>query len=150
MTEWSRSGKDDKIMEHISETKELLETDVLDAPIKDVKWDINDASAESDTKLEYDTGHGGAAIIRRFVFAANPMAFKIHVPSKQELFNYHMKQIEIMLWQDGMKLMTDVEPRLSISKNKKNYTIFVGAVPQKGHILTQTPQTLSQITSPKR
>lgn len=106
-----------------------------DAPAESFKWDAAGAEATSDTHLEDDVGHGGAAIIRQFIFSANPQTFKHNPPTKQQLFNHHLKQIEILLWQDGMKIMTNVEPRLTLNKKKTKYTIFVGATPSKGQLL---------------
>lgn len=97
----------------------------------------------SDTKLEHDEGYGDAAIIRRFRFGANPEAFSKHTPTRQELFNAHYKGIEVTLWRDGMKVMPEVEPRVVV--NGSTYDIYVGAKPMKGHVLTQKPQTLSEI-----
>ncbi len=111
--------------------------------------DISKVETTSETHLEDDKGYGEAAIIRMFEFAANPEAFKQHTPTKQELFNYHHKQIEITLWGDGMKVIPEVTPRVTISKNKKKYRIFVGAKPMKGHILQEQPKTLSQIAHAK-
>lgn len=107
------------------------------------------AETTSQTHLEDDEGVGDAAIIRMFEFSANPEAFKQRTPTKQELFNYHHKQIEITLWGDGMKIMEEVNPRVTISKNKRKYRIFVGAKPQRGHILTERPKTLAQIAHNK-
>lgn len=116
----------------------------------ETNWnDISKVEAKSETHLEDDAGVGDAAIIRMFEFGANPQAFKEHLPTKQELFNHHLKQIEITLWQDGMKIMTDVEPKLNINKAQTKYRIFVGAKPMKGHILSEKPQTLSQIVHSK-
>lgn len=101
--------------------------------------------AESDVHLEDDAGVGGAAIVRMFEFKANIESFKQYQPTKQELFNYHLQGIEAMLWRDGMKLMTAVTPKLTFSKSGMKYRIFVGAEPQKGHILTERPKTLTEI-----
>lgn len=111
----------------------------------DGTWELSDLSAQSTTNLESDTGHGAAAIVRMFEFAANPEAFRIHTPSKQELFNAHLKGIEVMLWRDGLRVMTDIEPKLTISKKKDRYRIWVGAEPARGHILRERPQTLGEI-----
>lgn len=109
----------------------------------DVPWQASNVEVESDTKLEDDKGEGSAAIIRCFQFGTNPTAFKEHLPTKQELFNSHLKGIETMLWRDGLKIMTSVTPQIVIGKT--GYQIFVGAIPQKGHILHEKPQTLSEI-----
>lgn len=129
---------------------QVIEQNAVNAPVKDVLWNANQINTESETHLEDDLGEGEAAIIRAFDFASNPEAFKEHIPSKQELFNHHYKGIEAMLWRDGMKVMSEVDPKIIISKNKKNYRIFVGARPQKGHILRERPQTLTQVTRNER
>ena len=117
------------------------------APADTFAWDAAKAQTQSDTHLEDDTGHGQAVIIRQFKFSANPQTFKHNPPSKQELFNYHLKQIEILLWQDGMKIMTDVQPQITFNKKMTQYTIIVGAVPMRGQILPHgmTPKLLKEI-----
>ena len=112
------------------------------------KWsDVSKIQTASETHLEDDPGEGGAAIIRCFEFAPNPEVFKQHKPTKQELFNSHAKGIEIMLWRDGMSVMPEVEPRVTIGKKK--YRIFVGAQPMKGHLLREKPKTLTEIAQNK-
>lgn len=114
------------------------------------RWDdVSKIETASETHLEDDTGHGEAAIIRCFEFAANPEAFKQHKPTKQELFNHHSKGIEIMLWKDGMKVMPEIAPRIILNKRNTKYRIFVGARPMKGHLLREAPKTLSQIAHNK-
>lgn len=109
-------------------------------------WDdVSKLEAQSKTHLEDDTGVGEAAIIRCFEFAANPEVFKQHKPTKQELFNYHSKGIEIMLWKDGMKVMPEVNPKVLLNKKGTKYQIFVGAQPMKGHLLQEKTRTLSQL-----
>lgn len=111
------------------------------------EWDLTKTQVDSETHLEDDTGHGGAAVIRQFVFKTNPQSFKHNPPTKQQLFNHHLKQIEIILWQDGMKIMTDVEPQLILNKKKTQYTIIVGAVPSRGQLLPygMTPKLLKEL-----
>lgn len=129
-------------------TKQVIEENAKNAPVKDILWNANELSAESDTKLEEDKGSGKAAIIRMFEFGINIPAFKEYKPSKQELLNSHAKGIEIMLWKDGMKLMPEVNPKVDINHKRGTYRIFVGAEPQRGHILHERPQTLTQIANP--
>ena len=81
---------------------DLIETNVKDAPVKDVHWQGKELQTESDVHLEDDEGYGNATIIRCFTFGANPEAFAQHKPTKQELFNSHLKGIEVMLWKDGL------------------------------------------------
>lgn len=140
-----KSHKNRKLEDHIGREFDLIETNVKDAPVKDVHWQGKELQTESDVHLEDDEGYGNATIIRCFTFGANPEAFAQHKPTKQELFNSHLKGIEVMLWKDGLKVMTSVTPRLVISKSKKFYQIFVGAEPAKGHNLYQTPQKLADI-----
>lgn len=115
--------------------------------VNDYAHDVQSIEAQSKTHLEDDVGHGEAAIIRMFEFGINPEAFKLHPPTKQDLFNYHHKGIEVALWRDGMKVIPEVNPRVVINEEKMTYRIFVGAKPMKGHFLReqQQPKTLSQL-----
>lgn len=115
-------------------------------------WGLNDISkveAESETHLEDDIGTGGAAVIRMFEFKANPQAFKQYTPTKQELFNSHYKFIESTLWMDGLKVIPEVNPTVTLNKRNTKYRIFVGAEPAKGHLLNVAPRTLSEIAHNK-
>ena len=49
------------------------------------------------------------------------------------------------LWRDGMKVMPEVSPRIVIDEKAMMYKIFVGAQPNRGHILTERPRTLTEI-----
>lgn len=111
--------------------------------------DISKVETSSDTHLEDDLGSGDAVIIRVFEFSANPDVFKRHTPTKQELFNYHAKGIEVMLWQDGLTVVPEVAPRVVVNKKKTKYHIFVGAMPSKGHLLNVVPQTLTDVMAKK-
>lgn len=125
----------------LTEKREVAGKTVVDKDPYDVEY----AEAHSGVNLEDDRGEGGAAIIRRFEFGVNPQAFAEHQPTTQDLFNAHLKGIEIALWRDGLQPMTEIEPRLLFSKDKTRYAIFVGAVPAKGHLLHEKPQTLSEV-----
>lgn len=119
---------------------------VTSNPIKDVSGhSLESIEAKSATSLESDTGVGAAAVIRMFEFGANPEAFRQHTPTKQELFNAHYKGIEVMLWKDGLTVIPEVNPRIMLNEKGTKYRIWVGAKPAKGHILSQKPQTLSEI-----
>ena len=123
----------------------MVEADAKDAPVKDVAWQGQTLNTEGDIALEEDTGWGAPTIIRTFTFGADPVAFKKQIPTKQELFNSHYKQIEIFLWKDGLKVNAEVDPKVQISKSKKFYHIIVAATPAKGHLLTEKPKTLTGI-----
>jgi len=132
--------KDDLKIRH-KKTGKVVETETGSVN----NWDLAKTQAESETHLEDDTGYGGAAIIRQFSFKANPQTFKYNPPTKQQLFNAHLKQIEIFLMTDGLKIMPEVQPQLSFNKKKTAYTIIVGAVPRRGETLTQTPKLLKEL-----
>lgn len=112
--------------------------------------DISQVEVASDTHLENDVGSGKVVIIRCFEFAANPEAFAQHTPTKQELFNYHSKGIEGLLWADGMAVVPEVEPRIVVNKKQTKYHIFVGATPSRGHLLSEQPATLKDILTPTK
>lgn len=115
------------------------------ARVKESSYDLKSLEVKSKTNLEDDTGEGSAAVIRCFEFGMNPIAFQQYQPTKQELFNSHHKGIEVALWKDGLKVMSDVNPRIVVDEQNMRYKIFVSAKPMKGHILTQVPQTLREL-----
>lgn len=100
---------------------------------------------QSQTHLEDDKGEGKAAIVRCFTFGMNVASFREVQPTKQQLFNHHLKGIEIALWKDGLQILTDVTPRIVFNEKKLTYQIFVGAVPMRGHILREQPKTLKEL-----
>lgn len=116
------------------------------------QWETDDISkveATSETHLEDDKGEGGPVILRVFEFAANPAAFREHKPTKQELFSHHAKGIEAMLWSDGLRVVHEHDPKISVNRRKTKYRIFVAATPARGHLLHASPQTLSDIVAKK-
>lgn len=137
--------------------KNKKEESPIDVIIKDKDkiepdWQAKTVEAESETKLESDTGEGDVKDIRFFTFAANPEAFQQHLPTAQELFQSHLKQIEIELWKDGWTPDTSVPPRFLLMKDKKtknvtHYQLVVVATPAKGHLLSwkEQPKTLTEL-----
>lgn len=113
------------------------------------EWLAQTLNTESETHLEDDTGEGDAAIIRMFEFKVNKEAFAQYTPTEQELFASHERGIAALLWRDGMTPLESVTPRITFSKNKKTYRIFIGAKPAKGHLLQERPKTLSEIAKSK-
>lgn len=126
----------------VSDTKQFVENGTT--------WDANQIETKADVRLDEDTGTGEAAIIRMFEFAVNPEAFKQHTPTKQELFNSHSQGIESFLWKDGLTVIPEVAPRVTLNKKKNKYRIFVGARPQRGHLLHEQPKTLLQHANPHK
>lgn len=108
-------------------------------------WNGENIEVKSKTKLEDDPGTGSNVVIRMFEFGVNPIAFQEYHPTLQDLFDSHKKGIERILWGDGLTPIDELAPRVVLSKDKKTYRIFVGAIPSKGNLLTEVPKTLSQI-----
>lgn len=140
------SSKD--INDHILGETSATVINSLDSSASTTNYDVKQGEVHSDIKLEADQGDGKTIVIRSFDFKANPQAFKERTPSKQELFNAHAKQIEIVLWKDGLKVMPDVAPQLIMDKKRRGYRIVVGAEPEKGQLIDSLTldkqQTLSQ------
>ena len=111
------------------------------------KYHAKTVEAESKTKLQDDPGDGEAITLRFFDFAANPEAFKERMPTAQELFQSHLKQIEIELWKDQWQPVIEVEPRLLFAKDKSHYRIVIAAKPSKGSFLSyqEKPKTLAEL-----
>lgn len=97
------------------------------------------------THLEDDLGTGKPVIMRSFTFKIDPASFKAHVPSKQELFDSHARGLELSLWKDGLVFEQSHEPHILFNKKRTHYTVFIVATPARGNVVTETPQTLTQI-----
>lgn len=104
------------------------------------QWHAKSLEAESETKLSDDKGEGEVLNLRFFDYAANPAAFKDHMPTATELFNAHAKQIEVELWKDEWTPATEVEPRILFAKDKSHYRIVIAARPAKGSTLSYKDQ----------
>lgn len=123
----------------------MKHTKLEDVKLDDVKYETAEVQVESDTHLEDDKGEGKELILRFFEYSANPEIFAHRIPSAQELFNAHHKEIEIKLWQDGLVPEAKVDPRILISKDNTHYKFIVSCRLGKGQILTQKPLTLSEL-----
>ena len=117
-------------------------------PIKqlvDVKGDLKPGTGievGDNTKYEYaselstdkvpliDPGGGEIVSIRVFTFKMNPE--RQHFPGKQALFNTHARQIETILWGDGLRPLESNPPRVIINNKKGIYQIFVPCLAAKG------------------
>lgn len=139
------SHKNRKLDDHLTNKFEVVEAGAKDAPVEDIKWTGQTLNTEGDIALEEDQGHGAAVVVRCFTFAVNPQTFAQHTPTKQEIFNTHYKQIEINLWQDGLKVFPEFNPRVTLAKDKKSYSIFVASTPARGQTLLERPNTLTGI-----
>lgn len=124
-----------------------IEKNAKNAPVKDIVWEGEEISVQSDTKLEEDKGTGQAIILRVFDFAANPEVFKQHKPTAQELFASHLQGMRSLLWRDGLAPYEKVEPRLIFSKDKSSYRFIIPCIATVGSVVIDKPQTLSQIVN---
>ena len=90
-----------------------------------------------------DPGGGQVVVIRVFRFSINP-AMK-HLPGKQALFSAHAKQIETILWGDGLRPLESNPPLVIINDRKGFYQIFVPCSAARGVIFSEkdrNPQLL--------
>ena len=102
---------------------------------------------DKDTKYEYaselstdgvqliDPGGGPVNTIRVFTFKKNPE--KKYLPSKQTIFNGHAKQIEHILWGDGLRPLENVSPRVILNNKKGIYQIFIACEAAKGVLFSE-------------
>lgn len=129
-----------KIEDHLGESGTLIEQNAIDAPVKDVKWEAQQMEVHSD--VIKDPGKGDPLLLRTFEFKLNPNLPKELVFSKQDLFNYHQKQIEVLLWGDGLQAVNEIKkPKVQISKTQKKYRIFVLCKPVQ--TLLETPTIIT-------
>lgn len=112
--------------------------------LNDHKHELSSVETQSETNLENDTGTGRAVVMRTYTFKLNKDIFKNYVPSKQELFDSHVKGIEMHLWRDGLVLAKEYEPHILFNK-KDTYSIFIVATPSTKDVLLESTQTLSEI-----
>lgn len=122
-----------------------VELDAKDAPVKNIEWEGEEISTESETRIDQDDGTGQAIILRFFEFGANVETFKQHKPTAQELFNSHMRGMESLLWKDGLKPYDAIEPRLMFSKDKTKYRFIIACIPSGLNVLVDNTRTLSQL-----
>ena len=115
------------------------------------RWTGQELSVNSNIPL-VDEGKGKPYIVRQFEFAFNPEAVnkikqkKIPAPTRQELFNYHWRQIQTELWKDGLVAYQGAEPRMMIDKRK--YKIILLCEPRFRIMVAETPNTLQDLFKP--
>ena len=102
---------------------------------------------DKDTKYEYgsqletegvpliDPGGGPVNVIRVFTFKMNPE--KKDFTNKQAVFSAHAKQIETILWGDGLRPLENVPPRVILNSKQGSYQIFVPCGAAKGVIFSE-------------
>lgn len=82
-----------------------------------------------------DPGGGPVNVIRVFSFRMNPE--KNDFTNKQVIFNAHAKQIETLLWGDGLRPLDNISPRVILNSKKGFYQIFVPCGAAKGVIFSE-------------
>ncbi len=104
-------------------------------------WTGQEAMVTSDPIK--DSGKGAPVVLRQFEFSLNPNLPKDLKFTKQDIFDSHAKQIEMMLWSDGMIPLNEVKPpKVQISKKQNKYRIFVLCTPRLGQTVLETPNTI--------
>ncbi len=121
-----------------------IEKDALDAPVKNVEWEGEEIGAVSKTNIQDDKGEGQTITLRFFDFKANPETFRIQKPTAQQLFNTHLRGIESSLWMNGLKVFSEVTPRLMFSKDKSHYRFIIAAI-SDGTTLQKDGKALSEL-----
>lgn len=112
-------------------------------PGKEGKWHGQELEVQSDPLV--DAGTGKPYILRCFEFGINPAVLGKKIPSKQEVFNSHWKQIQHYLWKDGFAHCEESAPRVIISD--KSYKIFILAKPRYGMNVFEKTKTLQELIS---
>ncbi len=140
-----RSGQENQPLKGIASRHEGDKFQIDD---KKHKWEAQEVGVNSNVPL-VDAGTGKEYIIRQFDFHFNPEVIKRGMPvDKQSIFNQHWRQIQLVLWKDGLKAYEGVEPRMLISK--KTYKIIIVCEPRIGVMVADKARTLQQITKPNK
>lgn len=139
--------------EKVGETKEIIEANVTDAPVKDIHWRAQ--QAQTDSVPIIDPGVGKAMVLRHFFFKQIPLEQGQKKPSKLELINHYKRLIEMTLWGDGLIIREDKPIELQTLQGAKkvsktlyaemvkagaDFVILLLATPRKGVVLRETPQ----------
>lgn len=120
-----------KLSDHLTETQEV--------EMYGDKYQVATAEVHSDP-IE-DPGTGKGVILRQFEYSFNPELPKDIKITKQAIFDSHKKQIQVMLWGDGMIPLDGIHPpKVQISKSQKKYRIFVLCQPVQ--TLLETPNKI--------
>lgn len=108
------------------------------------KWTGQEVEVTSDPLIE-GSNPGKTIVLRSFYFKANPELLKAQKPTKQQLFDSHVKQIELMLWNDGLMPFKEVEPRVITSKKRDEYKIFMACEARPGVTFAHNPTKLQDL-----
>ena len=145
MTKQSKSGVEIKDTHYDNRNADNHLGEKFETVGAEHKWIGQEIEATSDPLI--DSGTGRPVIIRMFEFAANPEVLKREKPTKQQLFNSHAAQIKSFLWRDGLQPYEAVSPKVTTSKKREKYRIFVTCEPRPGVVLAEKTHTLQELTT---
>lgn len=109
------------------------------------QWVGHEVEVTSDPLID-NANSGKTIVLRSFYFKADPTTLKQQKPTKQQIFDSHAKQIELMLWSDGLMPFKEVEPRLIVSKKRDEYKIFMACEARAGVGFDRNPTKLQDLT----
>lgn len=121
------------IKQYISTDGELTPGEGIQVD-KDTKYEYASELSTDGVKL-IDPGGGPVNTIRVFTFKKNPEVK--HTLGKQAIFNSHAKQIETVLWGDGLRPLENVSPRVILNYKGGFYQIFVACEAAKGVLFSE-------------
>lgn len=128
----------------VFETRETIDTFGQKATLAD-GTEAQELSTQATTPL-VDDASGQKLILRAFEFQL-PLDIKGRI-DKQKVFDAHKKFIEQFCWKDGLVPVTDIPPRVILSKNEKKVRIFILTQAKLGSTILEKPLTLQEITKP--
>ena len=103
------------------------------------------SSLETEGVRLNDPSTGKTVSIRVFEFKMNPDAVKNFPTDHQHLFNAHAKQIQTILWGDGLRPLDEFPPRVIIKKKERKYQIFVPCEARLNTMYIEKPGNLSKL-----
>lgn len=103
----------------VGESKKLLETNAVNAPVKDILWEAQEAQTEGVRIV--DPGVGKAVVLRHFLFKALPRPKWVPAPDKHQIVSQFKQAIEMSLWGDGLIIREDKQ--LEVHSLQKAKTI---------------------------
>lgn len=145
MTKTSKSGvvkdkshQNRNLDDHVNETFETIGASE--------KWTGQEVEVQSDPLID-NQNSGKTIVLRSFFFKANPETMKRDRPTKQQIFDSHIKQIELMLWSDGLTPFKGVEPRIKVSKKRDEYKVVLACEAKASVNFSHTPTKLQDLIS---
>lgn len=141
----NRSHKKRDIEAHLKGHTEVIEENAADAPVKDVKWDVQQAEVHSDIDIGVDKGDGRPIILRQFEYAFPPGM--TYIPKAEDILTEgYIKFLETTLYfVDELEMVQ--HPKVVIGD--RGFKIFATCQARKGSLIHQRPQTLTEAAANK-